>query len=94
MRRRRDDPERLRLAARFMQTYRDLLPVAPPEEDPTMAKSTAGIGPKGQAKAARVFKEFGKGELHAGKGGPVVTKPKQAVAIALSQARDVSRGKK
>jgi hypothetical protein len=59
-----------------------------------MAKSTAGIGPKGQAKAARVFKEFGKGELHAGKGGPVVTKPKQAVAIALSQARDVSRGKK
>ena len=59
-----------------------------------MAKSTAGIGPKGQAKAEKVFKEFGKGQLHSGAGGPVVKNPKQAVAIALSQARNVSRGKK
>jgi hypothetical protein len=59
-----------------------------------MAKSTAGIGPKGQAKAEKVFKEYGRGDLHSGKGGPVVKNPKQAVAIALSQARDVSRGKK
>lgn len=59
-----------------------------------MAKSTAGIGPKGQAKAEKVFKEFGKGDLHSGKGGPVVQNPKQAVAIALSQARKASRGQK
>jgi len=29
--------------------------------------------------------EFGKGELHSGKGGPVVKSQKQAVAIALSE---------
>jgi hypothetical protein len=60
------------------------------------AKSTAGLGPKGKAKAATVFHEFGKGSLHSGsKKGPVVTSQKQAVAIALSQARQASRaGKK
>jgi hypothetical protein len=30
--------------------------------------------------------EFGKGELHSGKGGPVVKSQKQAVAIAMSEA--------
>ena len=65
-----------------------------PEEE-NVAKSTQGIGPKGQAKAGKVFKEFGKGQLHSGSPqGPVVTNPKQATAIALSQARNVSRGKK
>lgn len=58
-----------------------------------MAKSTAGLGPKGKAKAAQVFKEYGKGELHSGKGGPVVKSQDQAVAIALSQARKVSRAR-
>ena len=31
---------------------------------------------------------FGKGELHSGKGGKVVTNPKQAQAIALSACGD------
>jgi hypothetical protein len=63
-------------------------------KDERMAKSTAGIGPKGQAKAARVFKEYGKGELHSGsKGGPTVTSHDQAIAIALAQARKASRAK-
>ena len=58
------------------------------------AKSTAGIGPKGKAKAAQVFKEWGKGELHSGSAkGPIVKNQKQAVAIALSQARKVSRAR-
>lgn len=35
----------------------------------------------------QIFKEFGKGQLHSGKGGPVVKNPKQAVAIALSTER-------
>ena len=57
-----------------------------------MAKSTAGIGPKGQRKMERVFSEYGKGDLHSGsKSGPVVTKQKQAVAIALNQGRKASR---
>lgn len=87
----RGDPERLAAARRsFMAAYYGMLK----PEEANVAKSTAGIGPKGQAKASRVFKEYGKGQLHSGKGGPVVTNPKQATAIALSQARDVSRGKK
>tara|TARA_R110000868_G_scaffold6894_6_gene38312 strand:- start:18420 stop:18542 length:123 start_codon:yes stop_codon:yes gene_type:complete len=32
------------------------------------------------------MKEFKVGSLHSGKGGPVVKSPKQAVAIALSEA--------
>lgn len=39
----------------------------------------------GQAKAAKVFHEFGKGELHSGKGGKVVTDPRQATAIAIAE---------
>lgn len=42
---------------------------------------------KGQKKISKVMKEFGKGKLHSGsKKGPVVENPKQAVAIALSEA--------
>lgn len=32
------------------------------------------------------MKEFKEGTLHSGKGGPVVTDRKQAIAIALSEA--------
>lgn len=42
---------------------------------------------KSEKKMERVFKEAKKGELHSGsKKGPVVTNPKQIVAIALSEA--------
>lgn len=41
---------------------------------------------KGQKKVAKVMKEFKKGELHSGKGGPVVKGRKQAIAIAMSEA--------
>lgn len=38
--------------------------------------------------ASEVMKEFRKGKLHSGsKHGPVVTNPKQAKAILLSEAR-------
>ena len=42
---------------------------------------------KTEAKISNVMREFKAGTLHSGKGGPVVKKPKQAIAIALSQAR-------
>lgn len=45
----------------------------------------AKLNKVGQAKAAKVMHEFGKGELHSGKNGKVVTNPKQAVAIAISE---------
>jgi hypothetical protein len=36
--------------------------------------------------SAATFKEFGQGKLHSGSPrGPLVTKPKQAIAIALHQ---------
>lgn len=43
---------------------------------------------KGAAKVAKVMGEFKSGKLHSGsKRGPEVSNPKQAVAIALSEAR-------
>ena len=43
---------------------------------------------KGKKKIEKVMKEFKKNELHSGsKKGPVVTNPKQGIAIALSEAR-------
>ena len=43
---------------------------------PTMAQKTVG----------KVMHEYKAGTLHSGKGGKVVKNPKQAVAIALSEA--------
>ena len=42
---------------------------------------------KAEKKISTVIREFKAGGLHSGKGGPVVKNPKQAVAIALSQAK-------
>jgi hypothetical protein len=48
-----------------------------------MAKKT-----KGKAKIEKVMHEFKTGSLHSGsKKGPVVTNPKQAIAISISEAR-------
>jgi len=46
---------------------------------------------KGEKKVAKVMREFKGGTLHSGKGGPVVKNQKQAVAIALSEARKAKR---
>jgi hypothetical protein len=42
---------------------------------------------KRKMKIAKVMDEFKKGELNSGKGGPVVKKPKQAIAIAISVSK-------
>lgn len=42
---------------------------------------------KQTAKVAKVMGEFKEGSLHSGKGGKVVKSPKQAIAIALSEAK-------
>lgn len=45
-----------------------------------------------QDKAGVVMREFSKGKLHSGsKKGPVVKNRKQAIAIALSEARKAAR---
>jgi ribosomal protein L21E len=41
---------------------------------------------KAEKKISKVMREYKAGTLHSGKGGPVVKSPKQAVAIALSEA--------
>lgn len=41
---------------------------------------------KAEKKVGKVMREFKEGTLHSGKGGKVVKNPKQAVAIALSEA--------
>lgn len=51
------------------------------------------LSPKQQAKVGVVMKEFKEGTLHGGKGkkAPVVKNPKQAIAIALSEARKAKK---
>lgn len=41
---------------------------------------------KKPAKVGKVMHEYKAGNLHSGKGGPIVKSRKQAVAIALSEA--------
>lgn len=41
---------------------------------------------KMKKKVAKVMREYKAGKLHSGKGGPEVTNPKQAIAIAMSEA--------
>jgi hypothetical protein len=47
---------------------------------------------KQQKKVAKVMHEFKEGELHSGKSGKVVTDPKQAIAIALSESQKMEQG--
>ena len=47
-----------------------------------------------QKKIAQVMNEFKEGELHSGKTDTIVTKPKQAIAIALSEAEELKKSKK
>ncbi len=50
------------------------------------------MSPKQKEKVAKVYQEFKDKKLHSGKGGPVVKNPKQAVAIAMSEANMPKRG--
>lgn len=49
---------------------------------------------KQKAKIGKVMGEYKMGSLHSGKGGKVVTSPKQAVAIAMSEAKMPMRGQR
>ena len=44
-----------------------------------------------QKKVAEVMHEFKEGDLHSGKSDIIVTNPKQAIAIALSEAEGLKK---
>lgn len=48
---------------------------------------------KAAKKVAKVMREYKAGTLHSGKGGPVVKSRRQAIAIAMSEAK-MSKPKK
>lgn len=61
-----------------------------------MAMSRANMNqqitkPGQKKKVGKVMREFKEGTLHSGKSGPVVKSPKQAIAIALSEASKVKK---
>lgn len=49
---------------------------------------------KAEKKVGKVMGEYKAGTLHSGKGGPVVKSRKQAVAIAMSEAKMPMRGQR
>jgi len=53
-----------------------------------MAKKTSSSTSKGKRKVTKVMEEFKQGALKSGRSGKKVTSRKQAVAIALSEARE------
>ena len=74
---------------------RKSVPVAPREPMiKPYAKGGKAIPKAGMSKIPKVMKEFNAGDLHSGsKKGPIVTNPKQATAIALSEARAAAKRK-
>lgn len=58
-------------------------------------KHKAPKSPKAKKKVKKVMHEFKEDKLHSGsKKGPLVHNPKQAIAIALSEARKVTKKKR
>jgi hypothetical protein len=50
--------------------------------------------PSQSKKIGKVYSEFKKGKLHSGGTGKVVKNPKQAIAIAMSEAKLPMRGQR
>ncbi len=60
---------------------------APARKAPARKSSSRRYGKAASEQVEEALHELKRGELHSGKGGPVVKSRKQAIAIGLSQAR-------
>lgn len=69
----------------YRSSFRTFRPGRDRKKSPMVKPSSTGTAP--QRKAATVMQEFGNRTLHSGGSGEVVTNPKQAFAIAQSEAR-------
>lgn len=78
------------MKSRSMVNRDPRVPMIPPTMGAGMAMKKGG---KFESKMGKVMSEYKKGELHSGGSGKVVKNPKQAVAIALSEARKASSKK-
>jgi hypothetical protein len=88
---RREAPMRMRTPAPVRQP--EVLPFELPPEQRLVPVFKKGGAVKGE-KIAKVMREYKAGKLHSGsKKGPVVKNPKQAMAIALSEARAAKKAK-
>lgn len=68
---------------------------APDLPRPKTMMAKGGMTPKQEAKIGKVMGEFKEGTLHSGsRSGPEVKNRKQAVAIAMSEARNMGKKKK
>jgi hypothetical protein len=87
---RRAAPARMRAPAPVRQPAMLPFELQPEPLVPVFKKGGAVKGEK----IAKVMREYKEGKLHSGsKKGPVVKNPKQAMAIALSEARSVKKAK-
>ena len=63
--------------------------------EPMIPMKKGGMTPNPEAKVGKVMGEFKEGKLHSGsKSGPEVKNRKQAVAIAMNEARNMGKKKK
>ena len=81
---------------KLKEAPRDLMPedfekMKKEKDKKKMAMGGSVMSPKQQDKVGKVMKEYKAGSLHSGAGGKVVKSPKQAVAIALSEARRMKK---
>ena len=67
--------------------FKQAAKTAKPTKAPVKAMAEGGMTKKQTAKVGKVMGEFKDKGLHSGKNGKVVTNPKQAIAIALSEAK-------
>jgi hypothetical protein len=81
--------EELLQRSKVVAPTRRSVPVAP--TGPLIALKKGGLSAVQQKKVGVVMGEFKDKGLHSGKDGEIVSNPKQAVAIALSEARKVGK---